>query len=229
MAERDAAEDGLSRELLAAAYALPDRETPRIRVNFVSSLDGAATIGDRSGGLGDEEDQRVMSVLRSLADVLLVGAGTVRAEGYGGVGLPLAIVSSALDLDPGHPVFSGTDAPRYVITHAGSLPARREALSAVAEVLVCGDHGVDLHAAVRALVERGHTQVLSEGGPHLFGDLVAEDLVDELCLSLSPVIVGGTAGRIVRGAPEQLRRMRLVHALHGSGMLFLRYGRQDAS
>jgi riboflavin biosynthesis pyrimidine reductase len=214
---------GLTADELVAAYAPADRETPRVRVNFVSSLDGSATIGGRSGGLGDAEDQRIMTVLRDAADVLLVGAGTVRAEGYGGVPVPLAVVSSSLDLDPGHPVFQGTDAPRYVITHEGAPEARREALASVAEVLVCGRNGVDLRAAIVALVERGHTQVLCEGGPRLFGDLVREGLVDELCLSLSPVIVGGTAGRIVRGAPEELRRMRLLHVLQGETLLFLRY------
>ncbi|KQP01932.1 dihydrofolate reductase family protein [Leifsonia sp. Leaf264] len=216
---------GLDHDTLAAAYALPDRGTPRVRMNFVVSLDGAATVDGRSGGLGDDEDQRVMQVLRGAADVLLVGAGTVRAEGYGGVRMPLAVVSGSLDIDARHPVFTATDAARYVITHAGSPVDRREALSAVAEVLVLGDDAVDLTAATAALAERGHPQVLSEGGPHLFGELVNADLVDELCLSLSPVLVGGDAGRILSGASEQLRRMRLLHALQGERLLFLRYGR----
>ncbi|MEL4317421.1 dihydrofolate reductase family protein [Leifsonia sp. YIM 134122] len=215
----------LEHDELAAAYALERRETPQVRMNFVVSLDGAATLDGRSGGLGDAEDQRVMSVLREAADVLLVGAGTVRAEGYGGVGLPLAVVSGSLDIDPGHQVFTGTDAARYVITHAGSPAARREALAGIAEVLVCGEGAIDLEAALAALAERGHTQVLCEGGPRLFGELVAVGLVDELCLSLSPVLVGGDAGRILQGASEQLRRMQLVHALQGETLLFLRYAR----
>ncbi|KQQ94167.1 hypothetical protein ASF62_08480 [Leifsonia sp. Leaf325] len=213
----------LERDELAAAYVIDRRERPQVRMNFVVSLDGAATLDGRSGGLGDAEDQRVMGVLREMADVLLVGAGTVRTEGYGGVGLPLAVVSGSLEIDPGHQVFAGTDAARYVITHAGSPVARREALAEVAEVLVCGDDAIDLDAALAALAERGHTQVLCEGGPHLFGELVNADLVDELCLSLSPVLAGGDAGRILQGASEQLRRMRLVHALQGETLLFLRY------
>lgn len=216
---------GLDHDALVAAYALADRVTPRVRMNFVVSLDGAATVDGRSGGLGDDEDQRVMQVLRGAADVLLVGAGTVRAEGYGGVRMPLAVVSGSLDIDARHPVFTTTDAARYVVTHAGSPVDRREALSAVAEVLVLGDDAVDLTAATAALAERGLPQVLSEGGPHLFGELVNADLVDELCLSLSPVLVGGDAGRILSGASEQLRRMRLLHALQGERLLFLRYGR----
>ncbi|KQX07786.1 MULTISPECIES: dihydrofolate reductase family protein [unclassified Leifsonia] len=215
----------IERDDLKAAYAIERPDGRGVRMNFVVSLDGASTLEEHSGGLGDAEDQRVMSVLRETADVLLVGAGTVRAEGYGGLPMPLALVSGSLDIDPGHQVFTDTDAARYVITHAGAPAARREALAAVAEVLVCGEDAIDLEAALEALAARGHTQVLCEGGPYLFGELMHADLVDELCLSLSPVLVGGDAGRILRGAPEQLRRMRLVHALQGEAMLFLRYAR----
>ena len=216
----------LERDDLLTAYAVPDRETPRVRMNFVSSIDGSATLHDRSGGLGDEDDQRIMGVLRELADVVLVGAGTVRAEGYSGLDRPLAVVSSSLDLDAGSELFTKAKAPVMILTHDGVPSARREALDAVADVISCGSASVDLRRALIALAERGLTQVLCEGGPHLFGDLVSADLVDELCLTLSPVVVGGTAGRIVRGASEAARRMRLLHALPSeAGMLFLRYVR----
>jgi len=230
------------RESLLEAYALPDRATTRVRMNFVMSLDGAVTLEGRSGGLGDESDRVAMQVLRTLADVVLVGAGTVRVEGYGGLrvderdaawrrahGMPeqprVAVVSSRLDLGPGHPFFTRATRRPIVVTHAASPADRRAALADVADVLVCGDEAVDPRAMVATLAEAGLPQVLCEGGPHLFGSLTEADLVDELCLSLSPLLVAGGAGRIVRGAPEVERRMRLVHAIPAGDLLLLRYAR----
>ncbi|RZU66158.1 riboflavin biosynthesis pyrimidine reductase [Microterricola gilva] len=227
---------------LFAAYALPERAVPRLRVNFVSSLDGAVTLGGRSGALGTPDDQRLMTVLRTLADVIVVGAGTVRAEGYGGLRLPaesvawrrarglsdqppLAVVSASLGLDPAHPFFSEAVVRPLVLTHAAAPAERREALAEVAEVIDCGAASVEPATLVRALTERGMPQQLCEGGPHLFGELLTADLVDELCLSLSPVLVAGGAGRIAQGAAEAARRMRLLHALPAGDMLLLRYAR----
>lgn len=227
---------------MLAAYALPDRAAPRLRANFVSSLDGAVTLNGRSGALGSPDDQRLMTVLRTLADVIVVGAGTVRAEGYGGLRLPpdkvewrramglsdqpsIAVVSSSLDLDPTHPFFSKALVRPMVLTHEDAPVPRRAALAAVAEVIDCGASSVGPARLMLALAERGMPQVLCEGGPHLFGELLAADLVDELCLSLSPVLVAGGAGRIAQGAAEAARRMRLVHALPAGDMLLLRYAR----
>lgn len=232
----------VDREALLAAYSLPDRETPRVRMNFVMSLDGAVALGGRSGGLGDEADRLAMGVLRTLADVVLVGAGTVRAEGYGGLRLReenaawrlahglaeqprLAVVSSALDLDPGHPFFAEAVTRPIVVTHAASDPVRRAALAGVAEVLVCGDTAVDPIAMRDALAAAGLPQILCEGGPHLFASFVEVDAVDELCLSLSPLLVSGDAGRITAGGSEHARRMRLVHAVPAGDLLLLRYAR----
>lgn len=232
----------VDRERLLEAYAFADRTTPRVRMNFVSSLDGAVTIEGRSGGLGDASDRLAMGVMRTLADLVLVGAGTVRVEGYGGVRLRpenvawrrehgladqprLAVVSSALELQPQHPFFAEATTRPIVVTHAASDPERRKALAAVADVFVCGDVAVDLGAAVDAFAAAGVPQVLCEGGPHLFGSLLEADRVDELCLSLSPTIVAGDAGRIVRGGPELDRPMRLVHAIPAGDLLLLRYER----
>ncbi len=232
----------VDRDELLEAYAIADRATPRVRMNFVMSLDGAVTLEGRSGGLGDESDRLAMQVLRSLADVVLVGAGTVRVEGYGGLrvdeadaawrrghGLDpqprVAVVSSRLDLSPGHPFFARAAVRPIVVTRASAPSDRRAALAEVADVLVCGDDAVDLRAMIGALAGLGLPQVLCEGGPHLFGSLIEADLVDELCLSLSPMLVAGGAGRIVRGAPEVERRMRLVHAIPAGDLLLLRYAR----
>ena len=231
-----------TRQELLEAYAIADRGVPTVRMNFVMSLDGAVTMEGRSGGLGDEHDRLAMQVLRTLADVVLVGAGTVRVEGYGGLqvdeadaawrrahGLAsqprVAVVSSRLDLGPEHPFFARAVERPIVVTHAAAPSDRRAALAEVADVLVCGDDAVDLTAMLAALAAEGLPQVLCEGGPHLFGALIEADLVGELCLSLSPKLVAGHAGRIARGAPEVERPMRLVHAIPAGDLLLLRYAR----
>jgi len=230
-----------SQEDLFGAYALPSRAEARVRMNFVQSADGAATLGDRSGPLGGDTDRALMQVLRTMADVIVVGAGTVRAEGYGGMtvsqehsawrahhGLPaqpaLAVVSRRLDLEPDDPFFAEA-ASRPVVVTSGAAPlARRRELDAVADVIECGEETVDLHAMIAEFVARGWTQVLCEGGPHLFGDLLDAALVDEVCLTLAPRFVGGSAGRIARGAPEADRRFLLAHAIpDDEGFVFLRY------
>ena len=232
---------GFTRAALLERYALPDRSTARVRLNFVASLDGAATVDGVSGGLGTPADRAVFDTLRVLTDVILVGAGTVRAEGYTGPLVseadaawraahtlppqpPLAIVSGRLDLDPGHPLFAGAPTRPIVVTHAGSPPERRSALAAVADVLVCGDEQVDPKLVVAALAARGLPQILCEGGPSLVGALIDANAVDELCLTLSPLLEGGAAGRIAHGGAAS-RPMRLLHALSEGDTLLLRYAR----
>lgn len=232
----------LSDAALLDAYAIDRSSEPRLRANFVSSLDGSATVNGRSGGLGNADDQRLMTILRTVADVILVGAGTVRAEGYGGVRMPqpsvgwrraaglsdhprLAVVSARLDLEPEHPFFRESVARPLVLTRTQAPATRRKALEAVAEVVDCGEASVDPALIVSALAERGMPQILCEGGPHLFGALIEADLVDELCLSLSPLLVAGNAGRIAQGASESVRAMRLLHVLPAGDMLLLRYAR----
>lgn len=232
-----------TRDELRAAYALADRTTPRVRMNFVESADGAATLGGRSGALGGETDRALMQVLRAMCDVVLVGAGTVRAEGYGGVrvdeedaahrraaGLSaqprIAVVSRSLDIGPRHPFFADAVSRPIVVTCSASSAERRAALAAVADVLVCGDDAVDLPAAIARLGDAGLTQVLSEGGPHLFGALLDAGLVAEVCVTVAPRVVGGDAPRISRGAPESDRRFALASVLtDDDGFVFLRYSR----
>ena len=231
-----------SQAALLDAYWIEDRTAARLRVNFIASLDGAATHDGLSGGLNNADDKLVFDTLRSLTDVILVGAGTVRAEGYGGIrldtaaeawrvahGLPpqprIAVVSGRLDLDAGHPLFTDAATRPIVITSAGSSAEKRTALEAVADVLVCGATEIDLPLALRELAARGLRQVLCEGGPSLFGALIAADAVDELCLSLSPVLEAGASGRIAHSEATASRPMRLGHVLTAGDMLFLRYTR----
>jgi riboflavin biosynthesis pyrimidine reductase len=217
-----------------AAYQPPDRDTAMIRVNMISSLDGAATLEGKSGTLGNPTDQAMLGYLRLHADVLLVGANTVRVEGYSGdlvdgdgavrreqAGLAaqprLAVVSSSLDLPD--QLFAGRAEPVIVITHERA-PDR---WSAVADVIRCGAGRVDLTAARAALTDRGMTQVLSEGGPHLLGELSAAGLVDELCVTISPLLVGPGPSRIIAGLPDRPRPATLLQVLTDDELLFLRY------
>lgn len=226
---------------LHAAYA-PPRERPWLRVNFVTSADGAVTVDGHSEGLSSRPDKRVFGLLRKLCDVLLVGAGTLRDESYGPLRLDperrawrrdaglaewpvLAVVSGRLALDPGHPALAEAPVRPIVFTHNGSPPRQRDALAAVADVVVLGEAELDLVAARRVLAERGLRQVLCEGGPHLFGSLLSADLVDELCLTVSPMLTGPGAGRIVAGPATPYRGMRLAGVLEADGNLLLRYTR----
>lgn len=229
-----------SDEELLDAYRYPG-ERPWVRANFIASLDGAATVDGLSGALNDAEDTRLLVLLRRLADVVLVGAGTVRAEGYGGLGLGeadrewrrergmppeprLALVTSALDLSPDDDVFRALRP--LVMTHSSAPSDKQDALREVAEIITCGDDALDIPTMINTLAEYGLGHILTEGGPQLFGSLIAADAVDELCLTVAPVLEGGEAMRISRGGPPALRPMRLGHALPGEDMLFLRYERQ---
>ena len=245
-----AIDDGpaLDTEALTAAYA-PDRAVPCLRLNFVSSVDGAATVDGKSAPLGTPADKQVFGLLRRLCDGLIVGAGTVRDEKYRAIrsddeqrhwridhGLQphprLVIVSSRLDLDPAAAVFTDAPVRPIVVTHQGSKEAPREALAEVADVIVHGVDEVDLAGAVGELREAyALDQLLSEGGPHLFASLYAADLVDELCLTLSPRLAGPGADRIIvgdRGADTPpTTPMRLHHAIAADSALLLRYVRAE--
>lgn len=233
----------LDPEHLRAAYGRADRTRRWVRANFVTSLDGAATHDGSAGPLGDPEDQQVLHLLRQLADVVVVGAGTVRVEGYGGLGLddaamawrrsqglsdvpPLAIVSSVLDLPAHADVFTAPGPRPLVLTHAAAPAQQRTQLAEVAEIVVCGERTVEPARMLAELESRGMRQVLSEGGPRFFGTLVEADVVDELCLSLAPIIEGGEAMRITRATEVVSRRLRLAHVIRGEEILFLRYERR---
>ncbi|HSV65070.1 MAG TPA: pyrimidine reductase family protein [Mycobacteriales bacterium] len=247
--------DELDDNALTALYNRPDHERPDdqpggppapagtawLRLNFVASADGAVTVGGVSKGLQTPGDNRVFGLLRDLADVVLVGAGTVRAEGYGPIRpgprrqarrrtlgrLPTpvtAVVSAALDLDPAADLFARPGPRTVLVTHAGSPPDRRAALAEVADVIVAGDTAVDLPVALAELARRGLGRILCEGGPHLFGSLLAAGCVDELCLTVSPLLAGPGASRIVAGpALPEPAGMRLAHLLEEDGALFCRY------
>ena len=234
---------------LADLYAYPDARgepaRPWVRANMISSADGAATLDGRSGGLSGPADRMVFAVLRSLADVILVGAGTARAERYRPVassavwaalraGRPsaprLAVVTARLGPDLDDLLLAPAAGGRTIALTTGSAPAdRRAAVAAHADVIVAGSTTVDPAAAIGELTRLGLTRILVEGGPQLLGQLSAAGLVDELCLTLSPVIAGGHAIRITNAAADTSGTgLELAHVLVDDGQLICRYLRQPA-
>lgn len=211
---------GAASESLADLYA-PAR-LPWLRVNMVSTLDGAANgESGTSGSINNAADKSVFDVLRTEADAILVGAGTARAEGYRVAAVPLVLVSQRgevpeqfLDVEPGS-VLMAVCAASPGLVHA------REVLGAE-NVLVVGQGQVDLAALKAALVDRGLRNLLSEGGPSLLRDLFAAGVVDELCLTVVPRVIGGVHPRIVVGAPVDVP-LDLALLLEQDGTLLARY------
>ncbi|MFC8671000.1 pyrimidine reductase family protein [Streptomyces sp. NPDC057199] len=248
-------------EELAEAYAYPSSASPDssgrgvgagatepqawLRANMVSTLDGAAQHDGRSQPISSAADMRIFGTLRGLADVVVVGAETVRQEGYRpararedfaalreaagqGPAPAIAVVSASLDLDFSLPLFTSPLVPTLVLTGAAAAPDRIAAAEkAGAQVVIAGDGmGVDPARAVRALAERGLCRLLTEGGPRLLGQLVAAGVLDELCLTVSPMLTAGDAQRIAGGPPVAVpRRFELTSLLEEAGFLFSRYRR----
>jgi riboflavin biosynthesis pyrimidine reductase len=188
---------------LAALYAYP--AGPVLRANMVASADGAASLDGASAGLSSAADRHVFALLRTLADVILVGAGTARAEHYAPVRIrelwkhlrahrtptpPIAVITARMDLD---------------LTNAG-------------------EETVDMTQAVKVLHDRGYQHILAEGGPGILGQLTGAGLVDELCLTIGPLLAGPGAPRIVTGPPAPAPvPLSLAHALEADGFLLCRY------
>jgi riboflavin biosynthesis pyrimidine reductase len=224
---------------LESIFAMPPGH--RLRANFITSVDGAIELDGRSRSLSGPADRAAFMAMRAGADVLLVGAGTVRAENYGPVklneatrqrrvdrGQPplprLAVVSGAADLDPNAKVFSGDIKP-LLLTSAKAADSRPD-LAQVAEVTVCGDDVVDLGYAFGRLSDLGLPRVLCEGGPTLLIGLLAHHLVDELCLTISPVLAGSGHRSLTTGHPlPEPAWFELSGLIEGDGMLLSRYGR----
>lgn len=207
---------------LRVQYAYPEPATPGlpvIRANFVASIDGAATVDDRSGGLGSDGDRLLFQVLREVSDAVLVGAHTALAEGYrvpqptdDGHQPALVLASRELSIpDDYAPAF----APGTLIATCTSAPAgERARLSALGATLVdCGADTVEPRTLREQLGARGFRRVICEGGPRLLAALLAEDVLDELAVTLAPLLVAGDAPRIAHGAapagpaPARLRHL----------------------
>lgn len=222
----------------------PPDGRPWVLLNMVASADGATAVEGRTAHLGGAADKAVFGIIRTLADAILVGAGTARAEGYHPPRVPsgdaaaaraargqaprprLAVVSRRLDLDPTLP-FLDDDPPPWLVTTEQPPADAHARLAGRVETVHAGHASVDLGLALVRLGERGVRVVLCEGGPTLNAELTAHDLVDELCLTIAPHLVGGGTDRIVGPAPPvpAVRDLRLAHVLEADDHLLLRYVR----
>ncbi|MGW5350963.1 pyrimidine reductase family protein [Streptomyces sp. NPDC004031] len=236
---------------LAEVYAYPEgvaRGRPWLRANMVGSLDGAAVADGKSAPLSSPADMRIFGVLRALADVVVVGAETARREGYrpgrarkefagrradaGQAPAPaIAVVTRSLDLDFDSPLFREPVVPTLVLTGAAAPRERLVAARAAgAEVVVAAEEGdgagVDPVRAVAELAARGYPRLLHEGGPRLLAQFAAAGTVDELCLTVAPLLTGGGAPRIMNGpAVPGPARYEPRSVLEEDGFLFTRYVR----
>lgn len=234
---------------LSRLYAYP-RDLTRcwVRANMIASVDGGATVDGRAGGLAGPGDRVLFKVMREIADVVLVGAGTVRAENYSGAQLsaasrqarqargqlevpPIAVVTASGALDPNSRLFERTETPPLIFTTNASIAATRERLHGHADVIdasAADPIRVDPAAVLAELARRGLYRVLCEGGPTLLGDIVTLNLLDELALTVAPMLVAGGPPRVVGGANPASTRLRTEHTLTDDvGYLYLRYTRRD--
>lgn len=228
---------------LVGSYVAVDRPCPSHRpwvlINFVATADGSAAAGGRVGGLSSPMDKHVFQLLRSVADVILVGAGTVRAEGYGphrpslelqasrrARGQPatatMAVVSGGLNLDLQSSLFANGARP-FVIAPDNVDTAARDRTAAHAELLTAGHDTVDLGSALGQLHRRGVRLVVCEGGPLLFAQLLAGGWVDELCLTVPPLLVADPVRLLSARALDRPAVLQLAHVLEDEGHLYLRY------
>jgi len=205
---------------LTAVYAAP--RSPWLRVNMVASVDGAATGADgRTASINNAADKRVFDHLRVTADAVVVGAGTARAEGYGPDRVPIVVVSRSGRVPVG---LTQAPAGQVLLATTASSPGLAEARRILGgdHVLVTGDREVDLAVLLGQLHGRGLRLLLSEGGPTLLRDLLAAGVVDELCLTTVPRVVGGSHLRITAGAPVDVP-LRLASLLEQDGTLLGRW------
>jgi len=220
---------------------------PAVRLNMIVSVDGDTSWGGVSGALGGPADKSLFSVLRSLADLVVVAAGTMRSEGYGPATLPdamraarrargqtavppIAVVSRSCRLDWDTPFFTEAEERPLVLTVSDAAAGDRERAAAVADVVVAGAGDVDFALAFRELGRRGLRSVLAEGGPTLNGQLARADLLDELCVTLAPLLASGDAKRILSGSTlDELTRLDLHAVYEQDDYLFLRYRREPAT
>lgn len=235
---------------LAKLYDYPD-DLSRcwVRGNMITSVDGAAASGGKSGALGGAGDRAVFTTLRELADIVVVGASTAQVENYSGAQLsaaqrddrrrrgqsevpPIAVLTRSGRVDRDARLLHRTDVAPLIVTSAQAVADTRARLDGLAEVIdgsSADPESVDLAKVLEVFAGRGLVRVLTEGGPGVLGLFADADLLDELCLTVAPVLVGGGSGRIVTGAGEVHCALQLQHVLSDDdGYLCLRYRRARA-
>jgi len=214
---------------IPALYAWPksakSHERPWVRCNMVMSLDGAIAGPDgKSASIGSAVDKKVFSAVRRDSDVIVVGAGTAREEGYRPSVVPIALVSNQLRLHKELPLFHqvGATSPRtLILTHDNAISNAPTWLSSVAEFLPCGESAVDLKRAVAGLHELGLDRIHCEGGPALLTALMQAEVLDELLLTVTPILVGGSSTLLTSAIGNC--RGQFTQVLAEDGTLLLRF------
>ncbi|MCY3806498.1 MAG: dihydrofolate reductase family protein [bacterium] len=217
-------------------------DRPWAMLCMITSVDGSVSVQGRSAPLGGPVDWAVLTALRGCADAIVVGAGTARSEDYGPPSVApevrerrrargqeamplLAVVSARGELDPAARLFGGPERVRLYL--AGTAPAgRREALAGVADVRPAGDRTADAAAVIADLAAEGRSLILLEGGPRLNAAFAAADLIDEFCITRSPLLAPGGGGMIEGAAPQAGLALQLDRLLVADGMTFARYLRR---
>lgn len=233
--------------LLTPFYSYPaELDRPWVRANMISSLDGGATDDGRAGGLAGPGDRALFGFMRQQADVILVGAATVRIKNYSGAQMsaaqrqarqlrgqaevpPIAVITHSADIPHDAKFFTRTEVPPLILTSRDSIDDTCRRFTGLAEVIDASGTApdrVDPHVVLRILGERGLRRVLTEGGPSVLNMLIEEDLIDEMCVTIAPILVGGFARRIASGPGEAHTRLRRSHVLTDTaGYLYTRYVR----
>jgi riboflavin-specific deaminase-like protein len=218
----------------------PDR--PYVVVNMVASIDGVTAVDGVSKALGSPTDRAIFLRLRDLADAIVVGAATARAERYGparptsaaqaarlergqAARPPIVVVSRSVDFDWETPFFADADPCPILLVPEDVDRGKRDRAAQSADVMTSGTGAVDLPAALGQLRDRGIEMLLCEGGPTLNAQLLGAGLVDELCLTVAPVLVGGPQSRgiIAGGITHAALSFPLAHVLEEDSFLYLRY------
>ena len=219
----------------------PSTGRPWVMANMVASVDGAGSLAGASGGLSGPPDRKVFHSLRALCDMVLVAAGTVRADGYGPARPAaevrsariargqsetpgIAVVTRRIDIDFSLPLFTEAENPTVVVAPEDADPERLRQAGGAGEVIAAGRGSVDLSAGLWGLADRGARLVLCEGGPGLIGQLARAGLLDEMFIAISPLLVAGDATRIVTGdVLDPPRALTPEAVLEADGFLFVRY------
>ena len=219
------------------------RDRPWVLANMAASIDGAIEIGGVSGPIGGEGDAAVFRALRAIADVIVVGGGTARAENYGPPNLDsdaraarlargqaalpaLVVISASLRVEPDGRLFEAGHRP-ILMTVSSTPAAQLRSLEAVAEIEQF-DGAVTAEKVVASLDRRGYRTVLVEGGPSLNAQFVDADLIDELCVTVAPKLTASSARRLVWGDSDNVRPMHLDRIFVEDDELFLRYLRSGS-
>ncbi len=224
--------------LFSEARRHPDR--PWVMLNMVESIDGATAVDGGASALNDRDDRDLFLALRSVANVVMNGAETVRSENLGPLWMSdemarrrseagmapipeMVILTRSLDLDPGHRIFSRPEQRPTVITGIDVEPSRLESVGAVAKVIQIDP--LDGNGIVSVLAE--HDVLLCEGGPTINTQLIRDGVVDEVNLTVAPMLALGDSKRVASGPPlDSPAKMRLDRKLMGEQSLFLRFVRE---